>query len=264
MNFIKRRIQSLLRGLGIALISSTAHEILESQQMEGQGSDFLRRHEIYRRLGHELPAADFAALLRGSRAQLDQDVAALLASGVRRGGYFVEFGATNGLGLSNSYLLESEFQWTGILAEPSREWHHQLKLNRSASISHMAVWKESGEKLDFIESGELSTILSFREVDNHKRTGRQYQVETVTLRDLLIQFDAPKHIDFLSVDTEGSELEVLSAFDFSQYSFGFICVEHNFTPSRQKIQKLLESKGYAQILSEVSEWDDWFVPSPRL
>ena len=39
-----------------------------------------------------------------------------------RGGFFVEFGATNGIDLSNSYLLQSKYYWTGILAEPARCW----------------------------------------------------------------------------------------------------------------------------------------------
>ena len=243
------------------MISRVTFESLISSHLQSKGSDFIRRNEIYRSLGSGLRASDFAAMLSVSRAQLDQDVAALLASGVKKGGYFVEFGATNGIDLSNSYMLEREFQWTGILAEPSREWHHQLELNRSASISHEAVWRETGKRLEFIESGELSTIGSFKESDGHKRTGRKYQVKTTTLRDLLVHFDAPSNIDFLSVDTEGSELDVLSAFDFGEYTFGFICVEHNFTPVRKEIKELLESNGYSQLLSEVSGWDDWFVPA---
>jgi hypothetical protein len=78
--------------------------------------------------------------------------------------------------------------------------------------------------------------------------------------DLLKQHNAPTHIDFLSIDTEGSELEILSTFDFSQYTFGGICIEHNFTSNRSKIKRLLDSKGYLQVYPELSEYDDWFVP----
>jgi hypothetical protein len=84
-------------------------------------------------------------------------------------------------------------------------------------------------------------------------------VETVSLEDLLLDYKAPKHIDFLSIDTEGSEFEILNAFDFRKYSFGVICVEHNFTINRDKIRALLEGNGYKQVHVELSEFDDWFV-----
>jgi hypothetical protein len=63
----------------------------------------------------------------------------------------------------------------------------------------------------------------------------------------------------MSVDTEGSEFEILEAFDFSQYTFGSIVVEHNFTSTRQKVCDLLASKGYRQVYRDLSDFDDWFV-----
>jgi hypothetical protein len=76
---------------------------------------------------------------------------------------------------------------------------------------------------------------------------------------LLKHHNAPKHIEFLSVDTEGSEFEILNAFDFSQYSFGAICVEHNYLANRSKVKDLLVSNGYRQVYPELSDFDDWFV-----
>jgi hypothetical protein len=84
-------------------------------------------------------------------------------------------------------------------------------------------------------------------------------VETISLLDLLIQHNAPKHVDFLSVDTEGSEFEILNAFDFSQYTFGAICVEHNYLANRPHVKALLEANGYRQVYSELSDFDDWFL-----
>jgi hypothetical protein len=83
-------------------------------------------------------------------------------------------------------------------------------------------------------------------------------VETVTLSDLLKSHNAPTVIDFLSIDTEGSEFEILNSFDFKEYSFNFICVEHNYTNKRDRIFDLLTSNGYRRILSHISKWDDWY------
>jgi hypothetical protein len=71
--------------------------------------------------------------------------------------------------------------------------------------------------------------------------------------------DAPNYIDFLSVDTEGSEYEILSKLDFSAWQFGLIAVEHNFRKERESIFELLRAAGYIRILSDVSKWDDWYV-----
>lgn len=160
---------------------------------------------------------------------------------------------------SNTYLLEKKLKWTGILAEPAREWHGRLRRNRRCVIDKRAVWKSTGQTLDFVESGQFSTLVGYADQRTYGSASRKYQVQTISLADLLAEHGAPKYIDFLSVDTEGSELEVLQDFPFQRYSFGYISVEHNGKDSRAEIVKLLESNGYVQILSKESLFDAWFV-----
>ncbi len=81
---------------------------------------------------------------------------------------------------------------------------------------------------------------------------------------MLKLYSAPKYIDYLSIDTEGSEYEILKAFDFSQYTFGFISVEHNYSELRAKIHDLLVQEGYTRVLSEVSMWDDYYISKKLL
>ena len=202
--------------------------------------------------------------LPDSKSQLCQDLLALYLLDYKKAGFFVEFGATDGISLSNTYLLEKKYGWRGILAEPARSWHRNLQNNRQCIIDTRCVWEKSGEQLSFFEAddGELSTIGSFKDSDAHANSrmkGTEYQVQTITLGDLLSEHNAPNQIDFLSVDTEGSEFFILNAFNFSRYQFKVIVVEHNYTDTRKKVYELLTSKGYFRILEEFSQWDDWYI-----
>jgi len=204
------------------------------------------------------------ALTAKSKSQLGQDMFVLSELGFKKDGYFVEFGATNGVDLSNTYLLEKDLGWTGILAEPAKVWAEALTKNRKCHIDYDCVWSTSGEVLEFneVNAAELSTISTFSGVDEHATTrtsGTKYLVTTISLLDLLKKYNAPKEIDYLSIDTEGSEFDILNAFDFDAYKFKVITCEHNFTPMRVKIYDLLTSKGYTRKHTEYSRFDDWYV-----
>jgi FkbM family methyltransferase len=201
-----------------------------------------------------------------SQSQLRQDLFVLYLENFKRAGFFVEFGATNGIDLSNTYLLETEFGWDGILAEPAVCWQPDLELNRTAAIEKRCVWSSSGGHIEFNETAipELSTVDTFSYSDLHsvgRKKGKRYMVETISINDLLNEYNAPRHIDYLSIDTEGSEFEILSSVDFERYSFGVITCEHNFTPMREKIHNLLKAHGYSRIFTEISDCDDWYVGS---
>lgn len=198
-----------------------------------------------------------------SKAQLKQDLFVLAATNSKKNGFFVEFGATNGIDLSNTYLLEKKYNWDGILAEPAKVYQQDLLKNRAVNIDFSCIWRKSGELLDFneCESGVLSTIAEFSDKDFFAETreqGTHYEVETLSLLDLLKKYNAPKEIDYLSIDTEGSEFEILNSFDFTQYDISIITCEHNFTDDREKIFKLLTSKGYVRKYETFSACDDWY------
>lgn len=198
-----------------------------------------------------------------SHAQLKQDVFALIANGFKRNGFFVEFGATDGIELSNTYLLEREYDWNGILSEPDPSWQVGLKKNRNCSLDDRCVWRKTGEELEFISAGGLSTLtesIGESRLQDENSLDR-FSVKTVSLEDLLREHNAPRDIDFLSVDTEGSELDIISSFDFSKYSFNAIAIEHNYSPRREDLHSILEGAGYSRVFEYVSRWDDWYVPA---
>jgi FkbM family methyltransferase len=202
--------------------------------------------------------------LADSKSQLRQDLFVLSELGFKRDGYFVEFGATNGVDLSNTHLLETEFHWGGILAEPARCWHSSLRANRRCHVDTNCIWSKSGVTLAFneVDTAELSTIRDYSASDHHHQArtkGRIYDVKTLSLVDLLKKHDAPRQIDYLSIDTEGSEYEILCSFDFDRYQFRVVTCEHNYTSSREKIFALLSARGYVRKLAEISRFDDWYV-----
>jgi len=203
-----------------------------------------------------------------ARSQLFQDLLVLFLTGDLQQGYFVEFGATDGVSLSNTYLLENKFQWNGILAEPARSWHQALKANRRAKIDTRCVWSETGKKLDFSESeiGEFSTINEFWAQDTNFRTKTNgYSVETISLNDLLQVHHAPEKIDYISLDTEGSELDILCQFDFKKYDVQILTIEHNMVePNRSYIYDIMTANGYRRIFEPLSRFDDWYVKASFL
>lgn len=200
------------------------------------------------------------------KSQNFQDLFALHYAKFKESGYFVEFGACDGVLLSNTYVLEKRFGWTGLLAEPASVWHESLSKNRNCSVYHDAISDVTGEVLELLVtdgSPEVSALSKFNHdfMQEYRQKNSQTQlVKTLSINDLLHKSGAPNYIDFFSIDTEGNEYFVLNALDFDKYSFGFLSVEHNNSPLKKDIMELMNSKGYVQVHEEVSKVDSWFVP----
>lgn len=199
-----------------------------------------------------------------SKSELGQDIFVLNELNFKKNGFFIEFGAADGLEMSNSYLLENNFGWNGILAEPSRSKHKALKENRKSNIETKCVWTKSDVTLTFneVSLSEFSTIDSYSNNDEHlqkRKNGIKYEVKTISLNDLLNKYNAPYFIDYLSIDTEGSEFEILSSLNFEKYKIKIITCEHNNTNIKDKVFNLLKKNGYNRKFSHLSEYDDWYV-----
>ncbi len=197
-----------------------------------------------------------------SPSQLGQDLWVLEQTGFKRGGYFVEFGATDGILLSNTYLLEKEFDWQGICVEPNPDYFAQLRDNRSCVVDDACIAARSGDEVEFVLAREYGGIVDFADNDQHaeRRHAYRQQQQTVRLRteslnDVLERLDAPRDIDYISIDTEGSEFEILRTFPFDRWNVSCFTIEHNNSNQRKLIHDLLTRHGYQRT---PARWDDWY------
>lgn len=221
----------------------------------------LKKSEEVEFVGHCLVNAD------QTRSQNYQDIFVLYETKFKRNGYFVEFGATDGKIISNSLLLEQMYGWKGILAEPNPVWHDDLFKNRVCNISKKCVYSETGKEIEFIASDtpDISGIKEFASKDEHtenRNRGNTILVPTISLVDLLDEYSAPENIDYLSIDTEGSEFHILKAFFDApkNYVIQNITVEHNFiNEDRTNIYNLMYAKGYKRKFNAFSRCDDFYT-----
>ncbi|AYV75153.1 MAG: FkbM family methyltransferase [Terrestrivirus sp.] len=190
--------------------------------------------------------------MSNSYSQLGQDIYVLQKYQHKKNGFFVEVGACDGIYLSNTYLLETQYDWKGICIEPIPHWFNECVKNRPNSICIQdAVYSENDLTLEFniADSHVLSGITAH--VDKHVHSlngGRKINVNTKTLTWILDAHNAPQFIEYLSLDTEGSEFEVLKGINFDKYKFGIIDIEHNYIePRRTQMREFLLLKNYIYV-----------------
>ena len=219
---------------------------------------------------------DWFKNVKNIKSQLYQDVFASFVIGNQFDKTFLEFGATDGLELSNSFMLENTLNWSGVLSEPSPQWHEVLNENRKyTKIIKKCIWSESGKILDFFMSdrGNFSTLNEFIDSDKYsmplntesrKKAGKLITVETISLNDVIKEYFNNTSPSYISIDTEGSEFKILESFNFKKYRPKVFTVEHNFTELQNKIDELMVSKNYERIFRKLTSFDAWYVSKEAL
>ncbi len=201
-------------------------------------------------------------LQRRSSSQLGQDIWALERLGYKRGGYFVDVGAMDGILASNTLMLERDFGWTGLCAEPNPDFFRQLRQNRKSKVMEACIGPRSGDEAAFILADENSGIAGQAETADSgvrlralEASGKLIPVTTLSLNDFLKENAAPRVIDFLSLDTGGNEYEILSTFPFQDWRVRLVAVGHHSARQSASIRQILLENGYVQ---SDSLWDDWY------
>ena len=185
MTGIKKLIARALRRFNIVITRGRTFDRLIQNERElhrlGECWDFLRHvgaNHVHKAL----------KLLADTHGENFQDLFAALLLGDRENGFFVEFGATDGVTGSNTLMFEERAGWNGIIAEPARAWHQKLAMSRKCTISHDCVWRTSGDLVEFCEAGDagFSTIARFADLDRHaskRKRSTSYSVPTISLND---------------------------------------------------------------------------------
>jgi len=209
-----------------------------------------------------------------SRSQLGQDLWVLARFGLlappplgRQGGFFIEIGAHHPEALSNSYLLERLARWQGLCIEPfpRGNWHA-----RNAKLIQAVVGPED-EWLEFFKPGSVWGGLHKEARKNGRLVnavseGELIQMVSVRTRSFESVFtqakqegiEVPPVVHYVSLDTEGSEYDLLQVFPFDHYvPLSFTIEHHHEEPRRTKIQEFLYARGYELELTVGH--DDFFL-----
>lgn len=191
-------------------------------------------------------------------SQLSQDVFVLILTKFLKNGYFVEFGASDGITINNTFLLEHEYQWQGLCLEPIPSQYKKLIENRKCHCDRRVIYEKSNDKVSFQINQNCIDLSKI--VTEEKNKNNVIEVETITLEDALKEYNSPKVIDYLSMDTEGTEYSIIKSFDFSKYDIKIITIEHNYIENNRKnIYDHLTKLGYIRILEKKSKHDDWYI-----
>lgn len=164
---------------------------------------------------------------------------------IKSDGFYVDVGANDGRSCSNTYHLEKFQRWSGILVEPIMHIYFRSQQLRDPSVNkffNAACVSDDYqyENIELLYSGLMSVINSEAQEYNAKlwaedgskflSAGESVQKtwsQARTLESILIEAEAPRTINLLSIDVEGAEFGVLRGLDFKNWSIEYILIETN-------------------------------------
>lgn len=176
--------------------------------------------------------------------------------GGKTDGVVVEIGASHPSEFSNSLFFEN-LGWSGVLVEPNENDAKLLKDQRKLPVESSAIYNKSGE-FDFLLCEGYTKVLSGildeqnpyhlerirSEIAQHGGSSQVVKVNCITFSELAQKYNL-QSIDYLSIDTEGSEYSILTSIPWTKISPICISVENNYKDS--KIKGYLEDRGYSLV-----------------
>jgi hypothetical protein len=189
-----------------------------------------------------------------SKSQIFQDLFAYFFSDCKKIGTFIDFGGGNGVDLSNTYALEKKFKWKGVICEPDNRLHANILAKRKCLLETKPVGNSLNKNIYFFFKGlyESCTSSSFSPAAK--------KLKSISLNSLIKKYQLGKNIDYISIDTEGNELDIIKNFNFNKYNVKIFTIEHNFKKkNREDIYKILKKNNYQRVFKYISYMDDWYI-----
>ncbi len=144
-------------------------------------------------------------------------------------GFYLDIGAHHPFRFSNTYLLY-EAGWSGINIDASKDSIDLLKQYRRRDINLHYVVSDKKEDLDLFTNslGALNTINKDVYAESKEKYDKSVQVTTTPIH-VILDGHLPKNktIDFMNIDVEGNDFNVLKSFPWEKYKPSLICVEDN-------------------------------------
>lgn len=162
---------------------------------------------------------------------------------LKRPAVYFDLATNDPLMWSNTYFFDRCLGWSGICVEPNIRYHEPIKENRACSLVPTCISAEEGKQVEFIDFQERSGVNNedYKFFGLNKSEHETYQLTCTTFNSICTKYNVTS-IDYLSLDIEGMELEVLQSIDFKRVHIGIITIEDN---SKMKvIEELLVNEGY--------------------
>ncbi len=185
----------------------------------------------------------------------------------KENGIFIDIGAHDGKSCSNTLFFEESRNWSGICIEPGPDEFKKLNSFRKSLNIECCISDYDGESNFTYIKGYANMLSGLTESYNHTHKTRikneiesnggttknikipVFKIQTILDRNNIID------IDYCSIDTEGSEFNVIKSIDFNKTNINIFSIENNYGDST--IKNYLEKKGY--ILYKKIQWDDIFI-----
>ena len=174
-------------------------------------------------------------MLFNSQSLQDKFVLAILSE--KKKGFFLEIGSNHPKHINNSYILEKEYNWDGLMVEYDRRFEHLYKSMRTSKY-----------------------IIQ--------------DASTIDYASLLHEYKFPKNMDYLQIDLEVNNestiktLELLNSTVFDKYTFSTVTFEHdiysgNHFNTRIRSREIFQKNGYVMVFADVKNqgnaYEDWYV-----
>lgn len=174
-----------------------------------------------------------------------------------KNGFYVDVGAHDGVSLNNTLYFEKNNNWCGINIEPIKGVFDILVMNRPDDVNiNCAVCNRDGEADFYLNEGYTEMLSGIIEnydarhlerlMNENTEKSATTQIVKVNTKKLETIFDehAVSHINYLSIDVEGAEFEVLKSINFDKVFIDVIGFENNYAEISTPIILYLEYKGF--------------------